>query len=132
MTESGKIPLGTLTTPSTAITKETAVEVVGATLTLGYEFDRDGRIFSGGVRFERVRAYRFRAESHCTVWHIKDAYDTIVEVSPSDWIAELLAAQPPGMGGDLEPHHYLLYIDSTGCFEIAAASWSLLLDEPVA
>jgi len=32
------------------------VEVVGSAMTLRYEFDRDGRIFTGGVVFERVRA----------------------------------------------------------------------------
>lgn len=131
MTSGGKIPLGTITTPSTAITKETAVEVVGTTMTLRYEFDRDGLIFAGGVRFDRVRAYRYRAESHCTAWHIKDAYDTVAEVSDSSWIAELRAAQPPGADGVPGLHHYLLYLDSTGCFEVAAGSWELLPDEPV-
>ena len=126
-----KIPLGTITTPSTAITKEPIFEAARGSMTIRYEFDREGISYSGGVKFERIRAYQFRAESHCTVWHIDGAYDTIVEVDGSDWIKELIAAQPADLSELFEIHHYMLYIDSTGCIEIAAQSWALLPDAKI-
>jgi hypothetical protein len=123
-----KVALGVLTTPSTAITKETVLEAAGGAVRLRFEFDRDGAIYSGGVEFRGVRAYRFRAESHCTAWHIDGAYDTVAEVEGSDWVAELAAAEPDETWGHFEMHHYMLFIDSSGCYEVVGASWSLLPD----
>ena len=77
-------------------------------------------MYAGGLRFERVRAYRFRAEGHCTSWHVEDAYDTLVEIDHSDWIAELLAAEPPETGGRWKVRHFLIYIDGSGAYEVAA------------
>lgn len=128
MMDGEKVALGALTTASTAITGKTVLEAAGGVVTLGFEYDRDGMIYSGGVQFHRVRAYRYRAESHCTAWHIEGTYDTIVEVKGSDWVAELAAAEPSETWGFFEMHHYMLFIDSAGCFEVVGRSWSLLPD----
>jgi hypothetical protein len=123
-----KIARGVLTTPSTAITKEVAMEAAEGSVSLRFEYDRDGVIYGGGVRFHRVRAYRFRTESLCTAWHIEGVYDTVAEIEDSQWVAELTTTEPRETAGFFEMRHYMLFIDSAGCFEVVGASWSLLPD----
>lgn len=126
-----KVALGQITIPSTAITSDVVSVLEGGSLTLRFEFDRDGVIYRGGIRFLRVSAHRWRAESHCTAWHIEDAYDTIVEVEGSAWPTELVAAQPAHHRGRWDVRHLMVFLDSAGCFEAAASSWELLPDERV-
>ena len=126
-----KVALGQITTPSTAIMSDVVAVLGGGSLTLRFEFDRDGVRFRSGVRFSNVSAHRWRAESHCTAWHIEGAYDTIVEVEESAWRAELVDAQPAHQRGLWAIRHLMLYLDSAGCYEVAAESWELLPDERV-
>lgn len=83
-------------------------------------YERDGALCTGGLRFRRVRAFRFRAEGHCTAWHIEDAYDTLVEIDDSGWVAELVAAQPSDMRDLWRMRHFLIYVDDAGAYELAA------------
>jgi hypothetical protein len=89
-------------------------------------------MYIGGLRFERVRAYRYRAEGHCTPWHIEDAYDTLVEVEPSTWLADLLAAEPSGISRGWKLRHFLIFIDGAGAYELAAedVEWLVEQDAP--
>lgn len=123
-----KLPRATLPVPSTALLADPTFYDPGGDAELRYEFDRDGAVVRGGFRFEQVRAFRFRAEGHCTVWHV-DAYDTLVEVTPSDWVGELRAAQPAEARTNWEIHHFLIFIDGAGAYEVAAASWSWLPEQ---
>lgn len=126
-----KVPLGVLPVASTSFTSEVTFEYPGGEAFLRFEFWRDGGLSRGGLRFEKVRAYRFRAEGHCTAWHVDGVYDTIAEVVGSSWVADLLAAEPADTGGRWEIHHFMLYVDSAGCFEVAAAAWSWLPEERI-
>ena len=124
-----KLSLATLPVPSTSFTTDPTFIHPGGAAELRFEFERDGETFRGGIRFEKVRAFRFRGESHCTTWHLRGAYDTLVEVSPSEWASELLSAEPSETWGRWEIRHFLIYIDSVGAYEVAAASWSWLAEE---
>jgi len=126
-----KVPLGELPVASTSFTSDVDVEVAGGALTLRFTFRRDGVAYRGGVRFEKVRAYRWRTESLCTAWHIEGVYDTIAEVESSDWVEELQAAEPEHHRGFWVMRHFMLYVDSAGCFEAVAGAWALLEEEPV-
>ena len=126
-----KVPRGQITTPSTAFTSDVAAVFDGGALKLRFQFDRDGVLLTGGVVFSKIRAHRWRAESHCTAWHIEDAYDTIVEIEGSDWARELVMAEPIQARGRWVIRHFMLFLDSAGCFEIAAESWTLVPDELV-
>jgi hypothetical protein len=42
-----------------------------------------------------------------------------------------LVPEPAETGGLWEMHHYMLYLDSAGCFEAVAASWSLLPEKRI-
>lgn len=127
----GKRALAALPVPSTSFTTDVAFTFPGGEAELHYEFVRDGAAVRGGIHFEWVRAFRFRAESHCTPWHTDGAYDTLVEVIPSDWVSELVRAQPRKTPWHWDIRHFLIYLDSAGAFEIAAASWSWLAEAPV-
>ncbi len=67
---------------------------------------------------------RKREECCCKVWHIEGAYDTLVEVEDSAWVAEMRADTCEQWRNKWETHHYMIYLDSVGCFEIIAESWS--------
>jgi hypothetical protein len=62
---------------------------------------------------------------------VKDVYDTVGEVMDSDWVGELAAAEPTERWGSWETHHFMIYIDSEGCFEVVAQSWSLVPEERI-
>lgn len=112
--------LGPLSPGTSAYTEDVIFVHPGYTADLRCTYERDGRMFAGGLRFLRVRAYRFRAEGHCTAWHIEDAYDTLVEVEHSDWVSELLAAEPSETWGRWKLRHFLIFIDNAGAYEVAA------------
>ncbi|WP_348691374.1 hypothetical protein [uncultured Nocardioides sp.] len=42
------------------------------------------------------------------------SYDTLVEVDQSDWIGELLAAEPSETWGQWKIRHFVNYIDGGG------------------
>ncbi len=130
VTPNEKSQLGVLPAPSTSF-EDVVLEARRGTVTLGFAYHREGALYSSGVRFEKVRAFRAREESHCTAWHVKDAYDTVAEVMDSDWVGELQAAERAETWGSWEMHHFMIYIDSEGCFEVIAQSWSLMPEERV-
>lgn len=123
---SQKVPLTTLPVPSTSFTTEVVFEHPLGEALLRFEFERDGVTRRGGLRFEKVRAHQFRAEGHCTVWHIEGAYDTLAEVLGSVWVEELLVAET---SVQWQIRHFMIYVDSAGCYEIAAHTWSWLPEE---
>lgn len=126
---SEKVPLAVLPVPSTSFTTDPVFEHPGGEALLRFEFERDGVAYRGGLRFEKVRAYRFRSEGHCTAWQVEGVYDTLADVADSEWVNELLAAEPPETWGRWEIHHFMIYIDSAGCFEIGAESWTWIAEE---
>lgn len=112
--------IGPLSPEPSAFTEDVEFVHPGGGAELRCRYERDGSMYAGGLRFSRVRAYRFRAEGHCVPWHVEDAYDALVEVEHSDWVAELLAAEPSETAGRWTIRHFLIYIDGSGAYEVAA------------
>lgn len=86
-----------------------------------------GQRFNCLVEFFEVKAHRHRAESLCTAWHI-GFYDTLSEVLNSSWVYGLSqdSARGGGYGDSAERlKHFGLYVDSDGCFEVAAAGYRM-------
>ena len=48
---------------------------------------------------------------------------------PQNLNAYAYAADNPSTLGHWEIHHFMIYVDSAGCYEVAAASWSWLPEE---
>lgn len=131
MNEEHKIRIAELPAASTAFTAEPVLEFpVGTGLVIRFEYDDHGARFRSALRFDGVWAHRHRGEGVCTAWHVKDAYDTLVEVRDSAWREELEALSYERGRDPGELHHYLIYIDSAGCYEVVARSWELLAPEP--
>lgn len=59
-------------------------------------------------------------------------YDTLAELLGSEWVSELLAAERDEIWGHWKIRHFMIYIDSAGCYEIGAESWSWLPEEHLA
>lgn len=93
---------------------------------LRFQYYRDGVLHRSGIEFNRVSATRTRAERCCTEWHIEGAYDTLAEVEGSSWLREILSDTQEMWRTKWEMHHYIIYLDSAGCFEVVAESWELV------
>jgi hypothetical protein len=121
--------IGPLSPPPSAFTETAIFTHPGGDAELRCTYERNGSMYAGGLRFYRVRAYQFRAESHCTLWHIEDAYDTLVEVDQSEWVGDLRAAEPSGIPSGWTIRHFLIYIDGAGAYEVAAEDFEWLPEE---
>lgn len=121
-----------LPVPSTSFTSDAVLEYpVGTTFELRYEYREDGVGYRGALRFFWVRAHRHRTEGACTSWHVKDVYDTLTEVRNSTWVDEIETATYE-LGNDPgELHHYMIYIDSMGCYEFVARRWESTAPERI-
>lgn len=94
-------------------------------LLLSLVCDDDGNERQTGVLFVKPRAFRKREEIYCTVWHVTDTYDTVCEVTESDWVTELRSDAVPEWRDRWIMRHFIIYVDSFGCLEVVAESASL-------
>lgn len=94
-----------------------------------FQYYRDGVLYRSGIRFAAMPATRTHAERCCKAWQIESAYDTLVEVESSPWVREIRADTSEQWRNKWEMHHYMIYLDSVGCFEVIAESWEALPEE---
>ncbi len=124
-----KTPLHTVVVPSTDFTTEAYWDGGGALPAIRFGYEKKGIKYRSGVEFRHVLAMRKRAERCCTAWHIEGAYDTLTEVEDSPWVQEMRADTNAQWRDKWAMHHYLIYLDSVGCFEAIAESWFALPEE---
>jgi len=124
-----KIPLYQPPVPSTDFSTDASLCLEGAFPTIRFSYCRGKDAKRSGIRFTRVLATRTRSERCCTEWHIQGAYDTLVEVPDSSWVDDLRADIPVRWRDEQEMHHYMIYLDSVGCFEVVAAAWEVVPEE---
>lgn len=84
------------------------------------DFNKARLLFKGG------RAYRWTRDSLCTEGMVK-AYDAVVEIPDSQWAAEATRhlRKDSLESDDLTLHHYMVYFDGGGCYEVLAESVSI-------
>jgi len=109
---------------STSFTTEAYFDGQGVCPAIRFGYRVDGVEHLGHIQFSAVPAFRTRSERCCTVWHVEGAYDTLVEVEDSPWVAEIRADTSAQWRDRWEMHHYMIYLDSAGCFEVMAESWT--------
>src|SRR5437016_3083991 len=117
-----KKPLYTVPVASTAFGDGGAYMLLG---TIRYNYRRGGTCYRSGIRFKRVLATRTYSESASKVWHIEGSYDVLVEIEESSWVEEIQADTldiQRRRGETWEMHHYMIYLDSSGTFEVVAES----------
>lgn len=120
------MPLYTIAVPSTGFTEEAYWDDRGVLPAIRFAYEEDGVAYLAGIEFRMVLAMRKRAERCCTVWHIDGAYDSLVEIESSPWVEEMRADTHQQWRDKWQTHHYMIYLDSVGCFEVIAESWTAL------
>jgi hypothetical protein len=115
----------TLPCPSTAAVEDPILTTRAPGLLVSLVCDDEGTQRRLGILFTKPRAFRKREEVYCTSWHVADTYDTICEVSASDWVAELRRDAVPEWRDYWAMRHFMIYLDSFGCLEVVAESASL-------
>jgi hypothetical protein len=128
---SSKKLLHTIPVPSTSFTTEAYFDGQGVSPAIRFGYEKDGVEHRGGIKFDNVLAVRTRSERCCKVQHIEGAYDNLVEIEGSPWVEEMQADTQEMWRNKWEMHHYMIYLDSVGCFEVIANSWAALPDEAV-
>lgn len=121
--------IGLLSPPPSAFTEDVVFTDLRDIAELRCRYERNGLMYAGGLRFRRAFAYRFRAEPYCTVWHIEDAYDAVVEVEHSSWIEELRTSEATEVEADWRARHFLIYVDGAGAYEVIADDVEWLTEE---
>ncbi len=122
---SRQVVLAELPWPSTALVSEAVLRLRGGAATITLEADVDGARQGAELVFAGVRAHAHRAEGVCTAWHVRHAYDAVVEVMDSSWCRQIQDLDRE-RGHDVgQLHHFMVYIDSHGAFEAIARSWQL-------
>lgn len=105
------------------------LEKVGGDLTLRFAFYGEDVTLRSGLRFYRVRAHRHKAELYVTAGQTQAAYDHLVEILDSPWVAEIRSVAPADQRDSWILRHFVIVFDSSGCFEVMAESWDELLEE---
>jgi len=122
-----KTALYEIPVPSTDIHSGVRLEDTGDVVSLKFDYRVEGEPKQMTIEFHKVRAYRHRREVHNTAWHIEGAYDTLVEVNPSEWALEVRKDTSAGWKEHWSSHHYMIYLDSAGSFEFLAESWRVVV-----
>ncbi len=91
------------------------------TLTIRYDFEgAAGNYEWASFRFEDVIAFKFLSEEMCGEDQFA-ALDKLVEVKDSAWTQKVSDAYDVR---GLQRHHYRVYFDDYGCFEVFSASFT--------
>lgn len=92
-----------------------------ATLEFSYTDRQTGRSSIGTLFFPHVVTFRFWDEPHIPVDFPSDAYDSVAEVSNSQWLAELERTEPKSSYSKLWRRRYFaMLLSSCGFFELIA------------
>lgn len=95
-----------------------------ALLTYDYhDIDKEDKVFNGGILFKHVVAHRHSSEKFTK--YVEGSYDTLLELTNSDWINEL-KAYSPDWAEFWKIKHFAIYLDSYGLYEFIANDFELL------
>lgn len=90
-----------------------------SSVTIKYDYETStGEYQWASMVFRGVFGFAFTTYRACSVAQIR-SYDTLVELESSDWVTELLSGWPDVLERPVV-HHYRIYFDDIGCYEIAA------------
>ena len=119
-----KTPLYHIREPSTNSVTDATLQLVGQRGAVRFDYYRDGSPFRSAIWFTGVIASRTTNERCCTPWHIADSYDTLCEVRDSTWLAAVKSQMPDRYRRELAARHFIICLDSVGCFELLAEEFN--------
>jgi hypothetical protein len=115
-----KRPLYQIPEPSTDSVTDAIFQLLGRRASLLFDYYRDGVPCRSAFKFSGVIASRTTAERCCTKWHVENCYDVLCEVEGSSWLAAVKCNMPARYHDELSARHFMIYLDSAGCFEVLA------------
>jgi hypothetical protein len=118
-----KKKLYTTPKPSTSFISEAFLDYTETDPMIRYEYLDNKTTVARGIKFINTYALKTRSERCCSVWHIEDAFDTLLEIENSSWIEEVSRDIPLEYRSDWKPRHFMIYLDSVGSFEFLAEDW---------
>ncbi|MGL4594098.1 MAG: hypothetical protein ACRC2T_09110 [Thermoguttaceae bacterium] len=120
-----KTPLYTIPVPST----EFFTEAFFYQCCILFDFENEnGEAVRTGFDFYLPAAVKKTSERASTIWHSDQVYDILAQVEDSPWVDEV-RKNIPDHKKHWKTNHYMIYLDSAGCFEVIAASWALLPEQ---
>lgn len=117
-----------LPVPSTETIHDARLSQYGKTVLLRFDYYRDSIAKKSGIRFLEVIALRTRSERACTSWHIRP-YDKLSEVLESEWVQQMMTEMPNQYRSSFEHRHFMIFLDSSGCFEVLAKNFEIIPEE---
>jgi hypothetical protein len=95
---------------------------------LYFEYERNGKLWRTGFRFQDVAAIQIRS-----LWCLEDwvdpTYYTLVEVIDSPWKESVLGLVEEEEAWYRQDKHHYAILDASFSYEFIAGSWQLLPDE---
>jgi hypothetical protein len=126
---STKTPLYAVPIASTEFAEQAFWDGRGPAPSIRYAIKKGSKVVRTGLSFARVAAMRARSERCCTAWHVDGVYDVLAEVEDSPWVEELRAETQAQWRDRWQMRHFIIYLDSSGCFEVVAESWAIVPEE---
>jgi hypothetical protein len=117
-----------LPVPSTESIHDARVAQYGKVAILRFDYYQDSKARRSGIRFDEVIALKTRGERACTSWHIR-SYDKLTEVVDSEWAKQMREELPYQYRSQFEHRHFMIYLDSAGCFEVLAKGFQVIPEE---
>jgi hypothetical protein len=115
--------------PSTESVTDATFQLIGRKGIIRFDYYRDGTAYRSAIRFTGVVSSRTTSERCCTAWQIEDSYDTLCEVEESTWLKVVKEQMPERYRDELAVRHFMIYLDSAGCFEVLADGFEEVTEE---
>lgn len=110
---------------------DATIQVLGAVIILRFDYFKiKSDAYRSAILFEDAITYRYRSQNCCTIWHIEDANDCVVEVTESEWLVQQISEMHVRHRDSVSAKHFLIWLDSFGCFEALADSFHVLDEQP--
>lgn len=87
--------------------------------------DIDGRSEVGSLQFLSPRSYRWRAEVHCTGYHVTDCFLALCRVENSDWAEEIKRQTRDGWKDQWKLEHFIFFVPDFSSFEVLCEGWEV-------
>ena len=96
-----------------------AYRETNGTLEFKYNDQQTGKSSVGTLFFPGIMSFRFRDEMHSLGFY-SESYDSVAEVSDSEWVANLEKMEPKQIPKLWNRRHFAAFLSSCGFFEVIA------------
>ena len=110
--------------PSTTVQGEQLL-CTGADALLRFDYSdvkKNDALFTAGIFFKSVVGFKHDSEGFATT--LMDAYDRLVEIVNSDWVAEYRKTNPR-IANLFNIKHYAIFLKSCGLYEFIAKDYAI-------